>query len=77
MKRVNNGRRKMKVSLMAGVVAVISGITLAFAGAPRESSQSHVRERAMVKKVDINLDEESTKQIAEIILVRVYGKRVL
>lgn len=79
----------MKMSLLVVVVAAVGGVTFAVMVAKQEkqaqNNKVEVDENTRQvdeairdsRQVDLNLDQESAVQIAEIILVKVYGKHVL
>jgi putative effector of murein hydrolase len=68
----------MKTCLTAMIVAAILAVVLAFAGGlPDQLHRTLIAERAMGEEVNLDLDEHSAIQVAEVVLVRVFGERVL
>jgi hypothetical protein len=67
----------MKIVITLGLLsaATIAGVAVA-PGAENEAGPAKPRE-TMRDTVNIDLDEQSAVQIAEVVLVRVYGKKVL
>ena len=68
----------MRALLFVGVLAIaaVAAALLQTTAAPVAKSRDE-GEAKMAKQVDVDLDEKSALQIAEIVLVRVYGEKVL
>jgi hypothetical protein len=68
----------MKICLIAGLILVaIVAVFVPAKGDQAGSCDTQTRKKAMDNNVDLNLDQETAIRIAEIILVKAYGKEVL
>jgi hypothetical protein len=68
----------MKTCLTAVIIAGFLAVVLAITGGLQARlRRTPVAEKAMDQEVDVNLDEQSAIRVAEVVLVRVFGKRVL
>jgi hypothetical protein len=72
-------RQMMQRLSMVGVVSLVAVTAFVFTKEQQGVLQQCAKtsEGRMSNKVDVDLDEESAIKVAEIILVRVYGKAVL
>jgi hypothetical protein len=64
---------------LVALIVVVAGLTFVITASVRDRPRQadNPSEKTTADEVDVDLDEASAIQIAEIILVRVYGKDVL
>lgn len=70
--------RAFTVVGLAALILIVATATAAIMVSGRnEPPESTLSEKARARDVDVDLDEKSALQIAEIVLVKVYGPEVL